>query len=492
MWVRDTVFYGPLVSFFLGVFVMSCWQIPTRFIGLLVLSSIFYTVTCITRKAAKSCVLFGHVACVFCVGLVRVEIAQRGEHVLDRNIGAQIELSGYICSEPVARELSLLFCFQPYESRDRVLVSAERFPEFEYGDRITLVGVLEIPKNFESYEGGPEFKYVMYLAKDGIRYTIFRPQIIRDGEGGGSKLIGTLYKIKQRFMRSVENLLSEPEASLLGGILLGETSSLPKDVTENFRAAGLTHILVLSGYNVNIVAESLLKVFLFLPRLYGSVLGGGSIILFALMTGASETTIRASLMALIGLLSRNIARKYNVARALTVAAFLMVLHNPYILVFDVSFQLSFLATIGIVYVSPLFSDRLKFIPETYNVREMCATTLGTQLFVAPYLLFAMGQLSLVSLLSNILVLACIPLVMLLGFLAATLGLVWYAAAAPLAWMAQAMLWYIIQVAAYTGNFPYASIQMHISSWMLMCMYAVFGYVLNREWRKRNLLELSPN
>lgn len=423
---------------------------------------------------------------------MRVELAKDGSHVLDGELGKKVVYEGIVCSEPSAKELSLNFCFKPDGSRDGILVRAERFPEYVYGDRLSINGMIELPENFESYEGGPEFNYIMYLAKDQIRYIMSRPQITKLGEGYGSRIITGLYTFKDLFIRNIENLLSEPESSLLGGILLGETSSLPKDVTDNFRAAGLTHILVLSGYNVNIVAESLLKAFSFLPRLYGSVLGGGSIILFALMTGASQTTIRASIMALIGLLSRGMARKYNVARALTLAAFLMVLHNPYILAFDVSFQLSFLATIGIVYVSPIVSDWLSFVPEKYKLREMCATTLGTQLFVTPYLLYTMGQLSIVSLFSNVLILAFIPYSMLLGFVAATLGFVSYVIATPLAWITQAMLWYIIQVAQITSSFPFASIQIHISSWLLMCTYAVFGWYLNRVSQKRNSLERFPN
>src|SRR5690606_38185089 len=134
--------------------------------------------------------------------------------------------------------------------------------------------------------------------------------------------------------------------------------------------------------------ENLVKAFSFLPRSLGLASGAGSIVLFAIMTGASATTIRASIMALVVILARGAGRRYDVTRALTFAAVLMVAENPRILAFDIGFQLSFLATLALIFVSPLVSDRLSFVSERFQLREILSTSISTQLFTAPFILYA--------------------------------------------------------------------------------------------------------
>jgi competence protein ComEC len=172
-------------------------------------------------------------------------------------------------------------------------------------------------------------------------------------------------------------------------------------VTEDFKVSGLQHILVLSGYNVTIVAESFMKMFSFMPLALGRSFGAASILFFALFTGASATTVRASIMALIVLLSRSTARTYDISRALVIAALCMVVHNPMILMFDVSFELSFIATLGLIYVAPLMHDKLGWVTEKMNVREILSSSIGTQVFVVPFLMHVMGSVSLIAYLEYI-------------------------------------------------------------------------------------------
>lgn len=490
--MKDSLFYSIAVSFFVGIFVCSYISPGSRGIGIALIILVSFILKLWIKRHLTLLVILICATISLLVGALRIELTKTAFHELDSQAGKKISLVGVICDEPVAKEMSFQFCFEPEQSRDRILVRAERYPEYMYGDKISIEGLLELPENFESYPGGPVFNYVAYLAKDQIRYIVSSPQIEKLGEGEGSRLLSALYSFKQGIIYKSERLISEPASSLLGGILLGDKSSLPKDVTEHFRIAGLMHILVLSGYNVNIIVDSLMKALSFLPRLYGSILGGVSIILFALMTGASETTIRASIMAFIVLSSRLIGRRYNVLRALTAAAFIMVLENPYILAFDISFELSFLATIGIVYVSPIVSQRLGFVTERFNLREMCATTIGTQIFVTPFILYTMGQFSVVSLLSNILILPFIPYSMLSGFFSILFGFISEILALPLGWATQAILSYVMFVAKFTASLPFASLQIHISSGVLMCTYAVFCFYLIRVSRLRNVPEQFPN
>lgn len=415
-----------------------------------------------------------------------------GAHPLDISIGKKVQLKGVICTEPDQKELTQRFCFEPYKSKDKIIVNAPRFPKYEYGDELWLSGTLKLPENFEAYEGGPEFDYVSYLGKDDIRYTMSRPQVKKLSAGKGSWLVSRLIDIKNAFMDRIEVLLPEPYSSLVGGLLLGEKGTLPQDVNDNFKRSGLTHILVLSGSNVTVVAESLLRMFSFLPRIIGQSLGGFSIVLFALMTGASATTIRATFMALIGLLSRGIGRKYDVVRALTLAAFVMLIQNPRILVFDISFQLSFLATLAIIYVSPLVKERLSFVTEKFGVRETLAMTISSQIFTLPFILFKMGEISVIALIPNLLVLPTVSYAMLLGFITGIVGLVSTTVAWPFAWITRLILTYMIKIVTLFGSLSFATVRITLGPIFLFVSYAIYTAILIYLWRRRNSSQLSAN
>ncbi|MBI5134368.1 MAG: ComEC family competence protein [Candidatus Taylorbacteria bacterium] len=483
-------FYCASLSFFAGVLVSSLSISRGPLLAGIILLIALALVS--SRGRAKPLLLCLLCAVAFGSGFLRMAGFGESGHPLDAHVGEVASLSGTVCSEPEERDTAQRFCFAPESSPDRVLVTAARYPLYSYGDRLSASGKLSSPRNFEAYEGGPEFDYVSYLAKEGIRYTMFMPHIELSGRDQGHGLLRTLYAAKRSFVERMQFLFPEPESSLLGGLLLGEKDSLPKDVVEDFKDAGLVHILVLSGYNVTIVAESLMKAFSFLPRTFGRSAGALSIVLFAVMTGASATTVRASVMALIVLLAKSASRRYDITRALITAAFFMVLHNPSILAFDMSFQLSFLATLGLIYVAPLALERLGFVTERFKLREVAAATVGTQVAVLPFLMHAMGQVSLISLVTNLLVLPFVPYAMLGGFGAIALGSVSSAIAFPLAWATSLVLSYMIRVAAVFAQVPFASIQATASAGALAVVYVFMAASLIRAWRRRGSSQPSAS
>lgn len=443
------------------------------------------------RRASRS-TLVGTCVCLFALGALRTDSVQGGKHPFDEQVGMRAVYRGMVCAEPEPRDVDVRFRFCPEGAKGRVLVTVPRYPEYRYGDVLELAGTLALPENFEAYPGGPEFDYVSYLAKDRIRYLMKRPTVVATGENRGTALVRGLIALKSAFVAKVQALFPEPQASLLGGILLGEKGSLPEDVQEDFKAVGLTHILVLSGSNVTVVAEAFMNAFSALPRLLGQGLGALSIVLFAVMTGASSTTVRATLMALIALLARSASRGSDASRALALAAVCMVAHNPLILAFDVSFQLSLLATLALIYVSPLVSDRLSFVTERFGLREMLSATISTQAFTAPFILYKMGVISVIALVPNMLALPAVPPAMAGGFAAAMVGFVSDTLAAPIAWGTTLLLSWVIGVADAFGALPFAAIRIQASPLGLACSYAVIIALLIFGWKRRSSLQRSAS
>ncbi len=485
--MSDRYFYALTISFFVGVSIASLgYQISFLWLaGFVLLASLIAWKKGMLLLTILSFIFYG-------AGFLRMEISRSDYHPLDTSIDETIELQGIICDDPQPKETSLRFCLKVEGVPQKILVVSERYPEYRYGDELRIKGKLELPENFESYEGGPEFDYISYLAKDSVRYVMYRPDVEKIGEGKGSRVLGFFISSKASFVSRIEEFFIEPQSSLLSGILIGEKGSLPKDVIDDFKISGLQHILVLSGYNVTIVAESFMKMFSFMPVALGRGFGAASIIFFALFTGASATTIRASIMALIVLLSRSTARAYDISRALVAAAFCMVLHNPMILMFDVSFQLSFIATLGLIYVAPLVNDRLGWVTEKMNMREILSSSIGTQVLVVPFLMHVMGSVSLISLVTNLFVLPTIPFSMLAGFLAVAASLVSDTVAIILSWIAQVPLSYILFVADLSAKIPFASLNITMSTFMLIVSYALIIWLLTIAWKKKNSSLPSPN
>ncbi len=417
-------------------------------------------------------------------GVLRFDLADRTSvrHALDASLGTSASFEGIIRDEPDERESTTRLLIETTREKTLVLVTTDKEPRFHYGDRVSFTGKLETPNNFTDEVTLREVDYASYLAKDSIYYEIFRPQITLLARGEGNAIIASLFAFKEAFVSRLDALIPQPQASLLGGLVVGAKQSLGKQLLEDFRTVGIIHIVVLSGYNITIIAIFIEWLLSRLGKRTRLVIAAGAIFLFALMVGASATVIRATVMALLALLARGIGRMYQVTRALLVAGVIMLLHNPKILVFDTSFQLSFLATLALIYVSPIVEPHLTFITERWKLREVATATIATQVFVLPFILYKMGTLSLVALPVNLLILLVIPPTMLFGFLAGILGFIWSVLALPFAWIAYALLSYELLVVEWFARLPFAVVTVpSFPLWVTLCCYAMYGVLI---WRLR--------
>jgi len=425
-------------------------------------------------------------------GLLRVGLSSFSfDSVLTSFEGRPIELQGVIAREPDVRENSIRLIVRPENAVENVLLVVKRFPEYEYGDRLSFTGTLKKPENFQN-ENGREFDYVSYLKKENIFYEVAFPKISVVAHNEGNPLVSSLLRIKGSFMEKVSQILPEPHSSLMGGLLLGMKRSLGTELLEQFRTAGVMHIVVLSGYNITIVAEFMIRFFSFLPQVAGIMCGAVSIIFFAVMTGAGASTVRATMMALLVLYARATGREDNALHLLFIAAFCMVFWNPLILLYDPSFQLSFLATLGLFLLAGPLSKRFTRIPEKWGLREIVSATLSTQVFVLPLLLYQTGLFSVVALPVNILILSAIPFAMLLGLLVGIFAFILPPLATLLGFGAYVLLSYILGVVSFSANLPFASFSLPVFPiWLLFFVY--FSYAILWYYKKfpKGALENQP-
>ena len=373
-----------------------------------------------------------------------------------------------------------------------VRIKTRLYPRLVYGDHIEFIGKISAPFNFKS-DSGRSFDYRGYLAKDEIFYEIKSAAVtlavtslesnissndtylsnLKSTDSSHFSLPSTLFWFKRKFVSHLEYALGEPHSALAAGLVVGEKSALGKKLTDDFRIVGLIHIVVLSGFNITIVADALRRMLSFLPRVWGISIGGIGITLFGIMVGGGATVVRSCFMAGIALSADLIRRDYQVLRALIFAGLIMLIQNPSILLHDPSFQLSFLATLGLILLASSIEKKLTFITERFSIRGIVASTLATQVFVSPYILYMMGSVSIIGIVVNILVLPIIPLTMLVVFLTGAAGFIWGPLAIFFGWFAHILLSYELFMVEFFAKVPLASISVPaFSFWWVVGFYAV--------------------
>jgi competence protein ComEC len=364
-----------------------------------------------------------------------------------------------------------------------IRMKTKMYPLFSFGDNISFSGKINIPFNFKS-NTGRSFDFKNYLAKDDIYFEIKSAIVIKRKEAIwypsasiGKYIEEKLFDIKHLFVSNLNQTLGEPHAALAAGLVVGEKSSLGKDLLNDFRTVGLIHIVVLSGFNITIVADALRKMLSFLPRVWGIIIGALGILLFGILVGGGATVVRSCFMAGMALSADLIRRDYNVVRALLFAGLIMLIQNPMILLHDPSFQLSFLATLGLILLASPIEGKLGFIPEKFGMRGIVASTFATQIFVSPYILYMMGQLSIIGVVVNILVLPFIPATMLFVFLTGAGGFISLVIAQFFGWASHLLLSYELFMVEHFARIPFAAITLpQFSFWYVASFYIIFGIV----------------
>lgn len=408
------------------------------------------------------------------------------------NGAKDVVVRGWVSAEPergdtrlllrvAARELEIDGRARPVDG----VIQAQTglFPAIPYGATVQLTGDLDDP----SVTSSPG--YAAYLARRGVRTVMSFPEVdVLAVDGGGSPLFRALLALKARGRAAIYASLPEPHASLLAGILLGDDSGMPAALEEAFRRTGMTHIIAISGFNIAVIIGLLdVTTAPLLPRRTAAVAIMIAIAAYAVLVGASASVVRALLMGIVYLTGLRLLGRSTLALAgLFTAAFLMTLIQPTTL-WDVGFQLSFAATLGLVLYAGPWSRRLsrgtsQFLTPNVQRRvsrtlsELIVVTLAAQVLTLPLLLYHFGRLSTAGLPANVLVLPVQPavmtaggLTMLLGMIAPQLGQV----AGPVAWL---FLDYTIDVIELLARMPGASVPFSLSAGGLVVVYVTIGLV----------------
>ncbi len=323
----------------------------------------------------------------------------------------------------------------------KVLVNVELYPEYEPQQIIRINCRLRQPEPIAS-DNGRLFFYDKYLAKDGIFATCYWPQV--ESIGKNNNFLSRLWSTQEFFLNNLNKNLVEPAGSLAKAMFFDQRREMSKRLQVVFSQTGLSHVVAISGSHIVIIVW-LLEIFLltFFYRQQVVWLIASIIIIYLWLIGFPSAAVRSAIMVGLMMLGPYLGRQSASIYGLLLTADILVWWHPYALIYDIGFQLSFLAVAGLIFYSRWWGDKLKFITERWKLREMVSVTLAAQMFVWPLIVYYFGIFSVVSVLANIFILPLLPMILLLGLSLALLGSWWWLAPVfswPLFLLLELMIW----------------------------------------------------
>lgn len=343
--------------------------------------------------------------------------------------------------------------------------------KLKYGDEIEFYLEYEKPSTARNYMG---FDYSNYLKTKKIFGTVnLKEEDVEIISHDNSNIIlRKIYKLRNLMKTKIEKLLPKETSGLCLGMLIGETSGIEENMQENFRDSNLSHILAVSGANVSYIIVSITYIFnkMYLRKRLSKIISIILLILFMLLTGCTSSVNRACIMAILMLIAELLYRKSDVYNNLAISALILLIINPYSLL-DIGFQLSYMGTIGIVFLHDKIGNFIKINNKIVKYFfEMIAVTTCANLAIIPIMMFHFNTISLTFYFSNIIVGPILGIVVIIGFIMFFISLIFTPISSLIAIVLNLMLKFIIKIAEITANMPFSKITIITPSFFFIIVW----------------------
>ncbi len=394
------------------------------------------------------------------LGLWRAGVGQVGMEQYEGLVGERVEVSGRITEDPDIDKRGMtvlrLTDINIYERQlpGNIWVTMAKNDALRRSDRVVVDG--KMTDGFGSFSG-----------------AIYQADIVKvERPVPGDVAVG----VRDWFAERVRLHVPDPEASLGLGYLLGLRRSLPAGLVEALQVAGLTHIIVASGYNLTILVRLSRRLFVRVSKYLAMLSSTAMILCFMAVTGMSPSMSRAGLVAGLSLAAWYYGRKVHPLVLLPLAAAVTLIINPSFGWSDLGWQLSFGAFAGVILLAPLLQRYFFGDKPPGNIRQILGETISAQLMTLPILVMAFGVMSNVAVIANIMILPLVPLAMLLVFLTgilATIPVIGMLIAYPTTWLLSYMVW----VAEWTSSVSWAQMEVEIGWWVTVAFYILLGLAI---------------
>lgn len=388
------------------------------------------------------------------IGLYRGSVSQQVLSPHQKLVGYEVTVEGRLYEDvDIGKNDELVLRLENLKINSHALagsawVSTEAGADIKRGDIVTIRGKLA--------PGFGSFSSSVYRAE------LARVQRLQPGD--------VARQVRDEFADNVREGVPDPAASLGIGYLVGQRRALPPDLDQALRVAGLTHIVVASGYNLTILVRLARRLFSRISKYMAAFASFGMIVSFIAVTGLSPSMSRAGLVTGLSLLAWYYGRKFHPLILLSLAAAATLLIRPSYGWNDLGWQLSFAAFAGVMILAPIAQRYLFGDKKPSTIRQILGETIAAQLATWPILVMAFGQFSNVAVIANLLVLPLVPLAMLLTFIAGIAGSIGGAMAAILSAPATWILEYMVAAAKFLAGAPGAQTELNLPIWGAVLFY----------------------
>lgn len=358
------------------------------------------------------------------------------------------------------------------EAGQKLLVSLVVQEQISYGEKLLIAGRwTDLQKISDNRK--------LVLFRRHLKGFLQQTVIVKKLQKGAYDLPGIIYRIRGVLLSSVRQTSSEPVSSLINGVLIGERGDLPQEVSANFQITGLTHVLAISGFNITLIISMVIICLQRYSRKLRFVITVLLVTFFVILTGAGASVIRAGVMGLLLLFVKTMGRRVDLMKIILLSAFFIVVVDPRLLNFDLSFQLSLLATLSLIW----FAGRLDFLAGSgwqSILWEGLVTTLAAQVITLPLIFFSFGRISLISPLANLLVGPLIPYLMLSGAIQLLTGLFSVPLALVFTGISTVLVNLMLGIVKILAAVPLAQVEFGQGQIWLACLYYLAVFMVFRK------------
>lgn len=423
----------------------------------------------------------------FTLGGLRMSLVPVSSEVAQFNNSGGLTIEGYITDEPDVRDAqtqirvaadTVTRAGQAIPTSGLVLVRAPRSADVRYGDRVAVTGLLITPAEFDT------FSYSDFLGRSGVFSIMQDAAVVVLERDPPDKLRAALYDFKAQAAQHIARSMPEPQSGLLTGILLGDDNGISPEVADAFSRVGASHIVAISGFNMAVLSGAIMGLLkrARLPDRHAAIMSIVVILIYTVLVGAGAAVVRAALMSNLLVIGTAIRRRTYVPASLAFAALCLSLLNPTVL-WDIGFQLSFFATLGLA----LFADPMtrqfdtllnRLLPPSLArtaggfLSEPLIVTLAVQITTLPLIALYFSRLSLVVVLSNLLIVPVQSAVLILGILATLIAFVAPALAQILYWYDLILLSWTTAIIRLLARLPFADIEFFVDPRLIALYFMI--------------------
>jgi len=449
----------------------------------------------------------------FSLGGYRYEFVPASSDIAQYNQVGNAAIEGVIVAEPDIRDDRIQVRVEAevislgsaaYPTSGLVLVNAPSFADLHYGDRIVAIGRMAQPAEYDT------FSYADFLARSGVFSILQNATVEVQNSGEGNPLYSEILRLKAHLQSLIEQAIPAPQSALLTGILLGNERGIDPLLQENFARTGAAHIIAISGFNMAIIAGIVMGALerVIRRRWLAALLGVSVVAVYTILVGANAAVVRAAFMSSLLVIASVLQRKAYVPASLGFSVIVLSFFSPLVL-YDISFQLSFFAVLGLaLFADPLskrFDAFLSYVfPGSFArliaglLNEPLIVSIAALITTLPLTILYFQRLSVVSLLVNVLIVPVQSYLLLIGGFALLLALISPAAAQIFFWVDWLLLSWSIGVVRLFGGLSFADAALLVDSRLIMIFLGsiiggaiVYGARPNWAQRFARFLRLRP-